>query len=215
MVKELTVKLSDELYEQLEKLAEKTNKSKAEIIREAILTYIGIGNVSDKAIKDIKQKEIVAIYSGRCSKCGKEIKPGDRIVYVRITYEDGSGRPFTYCLDCWLEVSDKTIVQLELKKRKLEKTIRALNNEINKLIKVYEELEKLAEVNNKLKKTLDELFIFVERIYRDNESEIKSDLKKFISELEDLNNLLADFVRIVRTKKEVVIARYKKHSTLS
>jgi hypothetical protein len=31
-------------------------------------------------------------------------------------------------------------------------------------------------------------------------------------ELEDLNNLLADFVRIVRTKKEVVIAtKYKKH----
>jgi Ribbon-helix-helix protein, copG family. len=210
VVREISVKLSDELHEALEKLAEKTKKTKAEIIREAILTYIGIGNVSDKAIKDVKQKEIVAFYAGRCSKCGKEIKPGDRIVYVRITYEDGSGRPFTYCLDCWYELSDKTIVQLELKKRRLERTIRALNNEINKLLSIYEELEKLAEVNSKIRKVLDELFVFVERVYRESESEIKNDLRKFISELQDLNLNLSEFIRQVKVKKELVSVRARR-----
>jgi Ribbon-helix-helix protein, copG family. len=215
MVKELSVKLSDELYEQLEKLAEKANKSKAEIIRDALIMYLGMSHVSEKPIKDVKQKEIVAIYSGKCHKCGKEIKPGDRIVYVRITYEDGSGRPFTYCLDCWYELNDKTIVQLELKKRKLERTVKALRNEVNKLLSVYEELERLAEANSKIRKVLDELFVFVERVYRESDSEIKNDLRKFISELEDLNNMLADFIRVVRARKEIALAKYKKHSTMS
>jgi Ribbon-helix-helix protein, copG family. len=215
MVKELTVKLSDDLHEQLEKLAEKSKKSKAEIIRDALIMYLGMSHVSEKPIKDVKQKEIVAIYSGKCYKCGKEIKPGDRIVFIKVTYEDNSAKSYTYCLDCWLEVSDRTIVQLEIKKRKLERTIRALNNEINRLLSVYEELEKLAEANSKIRKVLDELFVFVERVYRESESEIKNDLRKFISELEDLNNILADFIRVVRPRKEMAFAKYKKHSTIS
>jgi hypothetical protein len=35
--------------------------------------YLGMGAVTDKQIKDVKQKEIVAFYAGRCSKCGKEL----------------------------------------------------------------------------------------------------------------------------------------------
>jgi hypothetical protein len=62
---------------------------------------------------------------------------------------------------------------------------------------------------------LDELFVFVERVYRESESEIKNDLRKFISELEDLNNILADFIRVVRPRKEIAFAKYKKHSAIS
>jgi Ribbon-helix-helix protein, copG family. len=54
MVKELSIKLSDELDAQLEKLKEKTNKSKADVIREALLMYLGIGAVSDKSISDTR-----------------------------------------------------------------------------------------------------------------------------------------------------------------
>jgi Ribbon-helix-helix protein, copG family. len=210
VVKEISVKLSDELHEALEKLAEKTKKTKADIIRDALTMYLGMGAVTDKQIKDVKQREIVAIYSGKCYRCNKEIRPGDRIVFIKIMYEDNTARSYTYCLDCWYELSDKTIVQLELKKRKLERTLRALNNEINKLIKVYEELESLEEVNSKLKKTLSELSLFIERVYSESESDIKNDLKKFISELEDLNLNLSEFIRQVKVKKELVSMRVRR-----
>jgi hypothetical protein len=57
---------------------------------------------------------------------------------------------------------------------------------------------------------LDELFVFIERVYSESEDEIRKDLKKFISELEDLNNLLADFTRMLRVRKELVFARARR-----
>jgi hypothetical protein len=77
-------------------------------------------------------------------------------------------------------------------------------------LSIYEELEKLAEVNSKIRKVLDELFVFIERVYRESESDIKNDLKKFISELEDLNLNLSEFIRQVKVKKELVSVRARR-----
>jgi predicted DNA-binding protein len=199
VVRELSVKLSDDLYEQLEKLAEKTGKSKADIIRDALLTYLGIGVVSNKAISEAKSYTAPAIYSGNCTKCGKEIKPGDPAGFIKIIFEDKTRKVLPYCLDCYYSVSDKTIVQLEVKKAKLERVIRALSREKSRLVKEIEELEKLAEATSKIKAVITDLELYSSQVYQgDNEA-----LKKLLFELRELNNLLAEFTRITRPKREV------------
>jgi predicted DNA-binding protein len=198
-VKELSVKLSDDLHEQLEKLSEKTGKSKAEIVRDAILMFLGIGAVSDKAISETKSYVAPAIYSGKCSKCGREIKAGEPAGFIKIIYEDKTKKVLPYCLDCYYSVSDKTIVQLEIKKAKLEHVIRALNREKSRLIKEIEDLENLSNATGKLKSVISDLDSYINQVFHgDNEA-----LKKLLVELMDLNDLLAEYVRIVKAKKEV------------
>jgi len=199
VVKELSVKLSDDLYEQLEKLAEKTGKSKADIIRDALLMYLGIGVVSDKAISEAKSYVAPALYSGKCVKCGREVKAGEPAGFIKVIYEDKSKKVLLYCLDCYYSVSDKTIVQLEVKKAKLEHVIRALNREKSRLIKEIEDLEKLTETSNKVKLVLSDLYSYIEKVFQGNNEE----LKKLLFELRELNDLLAEYVRIVKLKKEM------------
>jgi Ribbon-helix-helix protein, copG family. len=86
-VQELRIKLSADLVEQIEELAKKRNVSKADIVREAILYYLGISDVAGKAIESSDAKVITALYSGKCKKCGKEITPGDPIGLIRIKFE--------------------------------------------------------------------------------------------------------------------------------
>jgi predicted DNA-binding protein len=198
-VKELSVKLSDDLHEQLEKLSEKTGKSKAEIVRDAILMFLGIGAVSDKAISETKSYVAPAIYSGKCSKCGREIKAGEPAGFIKIIYEDKTKKVLPYCLDCYYSVSDKTIVQLEIKKAKLEHVVKALNREKSRLIKEIEDLENLSNATGKLKSVISDLDSYINQVFHgDNEA-----LKKLLVELMDLNDLLAEYVRIVKAKKEV------------
>jgi len=96
-------------------------------------------------------------------------------------------------------VSDKTIVQLEVKKAKLEHVIRALNREKSRLIKEIEDLEKLTEASNKVKLVLSDLYSYIEKVFQGNNEE----LKKLLFELRELNDLLAEYVRIVKLKKEM------------
>jgi metal-responsive CopG/Arc/MetJ family transcriptional regulator len=199
VVKELSVKLSEDLYEQLEKLAEKAGKSKADIIRDALLMYLGIGATSDKAISEAKSYVAPALYSGKCTKCGKEIKAGEPAGFIKIIYEDKSRKVLPYCLDCYYSVSDKTIVKLEVKKARLEHTIRALNREKSRLIKEIEDLEKLTDISNKLKPIISDLNSYIEKVFQGNNEE----LKKLLFELRELNDLLAEYVRIVKLKKEM------------
>ena len=199
MVKELSVKLSDDLHEQLEKLSEKTGKSKAEIVRDAILMFLGIGAVSDKAISETKSYVAPAIYSGKCIKCGREIKAGEPAGFIKIIYEDKTKKVLLYCLDCYYSISDKTIVQLEIKKAKLEHVVRALNREKSRLIKEIEDLENLSNATGKLKSVISDLDSYINQVFHgDNEA-----LKKLLVELMDLNDLLAEYVRIAKAKKEV------------
>jgi hypothetical protein len=80
-------------------------------------------------------------------------------------------------------------------------------------LSIYEELESITEASSKLKNTINELHVFIERVYSESEDEIRKDLKKFISELEDLNNLLAEFVKVVRVKKELAVRAIRKRET--
>jgi len=208
MVKELEVRLSDDLYIMLEEYAKSKNMSKSEVIRNALVYYLGIGEVVDKPIRETKTHTTTALFSGKCKKCGKDINQGDPIGIIKIYYE-GEDRPrvFTYCLDCYYSLSDKTIVQLEVKRVKLQKTVTALKREINRLVNIYENLEKEVNLMNKIKQIINDLEFYLSRVYGGE----NIDIKKLIQELYDLNLNLSDFLRVVNKKK----AEYAKYKVVS
>jgi metal-responsive CopG/Arc/MetJ family transcriptional regulator len=198
MVREVHLKLSEELDDKLNELAGKLNKSKAELIREAILMYIGAGTVSDKTISNTSNYVAPAIYSGKCSKCGREIKQGELAGFIKIVYEDKSKKTFIYCMDCYQGLSDSTIVRLEIKRAKLERVVRALQRERDNLLRQLEDLESLADGVDKVHSVIINLDMYMERVFQgDNDT-----LKKLVAELRDLNDLLAEYVRLVRVKRE-------------
>jgi Ribbon-helix-helix protein, copG family. len=156
MVKEIEVKLSDELYNLLEEYAKKKNTTKSEIIRNAIAYYLGISEVIDKPIRESKAIVTTALFSSKCRKCGKDINQGDPIGLIKIYYEgEDKPRTFAYCLDCYYSLTDKTIVQLEVKRVKLQRTVTALRREISKLADIYDSLEKEINLINRVVSLLE------------------------------------------------------------
>jgi len=204
-MKTLEVKLSEELYQLLEEYAKKKNITKSEIIRNAIAYYLGISEVIDKPIRESKTLITTALFSSKCKKCSKDINQGDPIGLIKIYYEnEDKPKTFAYCLDCYYSLTDKTIVQLEVKRVKLQKTVSAFKREINRLISVYEELEKEVKTMNNLKQVVDELKLYLEKVYQGE----NVDLKKLIQELSDLNMNISDLLRLVEVKKKIY-AKYK------
>jgi len=203
-MKTIEVKLSEDLYNQLEEYAQKNNKTKSDVIRQALIMFFGISEVADKQIKTTIAKITPALYSSRCKKCNRELSQGEIIGLIKIVYEDNSHKTFVYCLDCYYSLSDKTIVDLEVKKVKLQKTISAFKREINRLVNIYEELEREVKVMSNLKQVVDELKLYIEKVYQGE----NVDLKKLIQELSDLNMNISDLLRLVEVKKKIY-AKYK------
>lgn len=202
MVKEISVKLSEDVYEKIEKLAEKTGKSKADIIREALLLYLG-SDVGEKAVESSKSYIKPALYSGKCSRCGREIQQGDLAGFIKIVYTDKSSRTFAYCLDCYNSLSDKTILSLELKKHRLKRVVISLQRQMSKMLSIYDELEKATELYTKIKTYVSELNRYLEQVYHGDNKIIE----KLVFELTELNNQLSEFVKLLRFKREAYVKR--------
>ena len=67
------VRITDELYEQLTKIAEKNNKTIKDIVEEAIKAYLlGIEGV-EKPLKQIQGKIIPTQFDSRCYYCKREL----------------------------------------------------------------------------------------------------------------------------------------------
>jgi len=101
-------------------------------------------------------------------------------------------------MDCYQGLSDSTIVRLEIKRAKLERVVRALQRERDRLLGQIEDLESLANGVDKVHSVIINLDMYMEKVFKGDSDE----LKKLVAELRDLNDLLADYVRIVRVKRE-------------
>jgi hypothetical protein len=158
----------------------------------------GLGQYLIKPISNTTNYVAPALYSGKCSKCGREIKQGELAGFIKIVYEDKSKKTFVYCMDCYQALSDESIVRLEIRRAKMERVVKALQKRGIKLLKQLEDLESVANGAERIRSVIINLDAYVSRIVQ-GDSEL---LKKLVSELMDLNDLLADYVRLVRAKKE-------------
>ena len=133
MLKNLKLKLEEELINKIKTEANIRGLSQKDLIVKALEHFF----ICNKAEEIPTLKEIITKYKGKCSKCGRIVDVGEKALYGKT--KDGS---ILICLDCQIGMeSDKTIVRRLLKLRKLDREIKALQNQKEQLLNEYEELE--------------------------------------------------------------------------
>jgi pyruvate-formate lyase len=142
------VKLREEVYELIQKLAEKEQTSMATIIEKAIALYTG-GTSDTAPLKSYREFEIVNYYTRKCSKCGRELKEGERIILIKYEYEGAPPKNIYLCADCYLSL-DPRLGKIFRKKKELELTIRQLRKEAEELSKQVSIMELAVAVKNLL-----------------------------------------------------------------
>jgi len=179
------VRISEELYEQIQKIAEKNGRSMRDIVEEAVKLYVfGREQFADKEIKSIKQNFIVTQYETRCKICKKQIKQGEMVFWIKYTFTDNTSKSYVICLDCYYSKYDKAYAKRYLKLKELEAVKKGLEKEIKDLIAEYNELKKKKEF---LVKEIDLLKIKEDllNLYK----EFNSAFKYFLSPNADRDNV--------------------------
>ncbi|MEM2262116.1 MAG: hypothetical protein QXK24_06665 [Ignisphaera sp.] len=190
------VKIDDEAYQLLEQLANKTGSSIKDVVSKAVkLLYTGESNVSiDKEVSEITEKVITLKYATKCKRCSRELKEGEHAYYVKYLYNDNTAKSLVYCIDCYHEtlISDKALAKLYVKKKELERVIKALRKEADALVDeshVVSKINELLDIVNKLYGKVRDIYS-----YLPNTSE---DIDKLLDLSEQLRTTLAELKQVV------------------
>ena len=190
------IKLPDDVYETIRKEAEKRNWSMAQFVQHLIELW-RTGGSEEKPIKKIIEKEdFPLIYPTRCRRCGRLLRPGERVYYVKYIYEDGTSYTYILCQDCYLEGRAKTLAKVYRKKRELEFIIRQLRREADVLsakVSKLERLYNLAEDLEGLARKARELYSSFTKEVMDaiRDEKLSEAIMKGLEDLQELLNRLA------------------------
>lgn len=185
------IKVSDDLYQELQKLAEKKGRAVKEIADEALRAYLFGTGLAGKDIKSIKSAIISIHYQSKCARCGAQLNVNDLAYYIKYEYADGGVRSFVYCLDCYY--SSSALKEQYLTKKKLESIVRALKKEADELS------EQVVKLRSEAK--LYSLKYDILRLYRDfvdhmSDQDLKQKLSEFLEKLDEIdtriNSILED-----------------------
>ncbi|PMQ00708.1 MAG: hypothetical protein CBR30_09770 [Dictyoglomus sp. NZ13-RE01] len=178
------IRVSEEIYEQLAKLAEKGGRSIRELAEEAIKAYLlGTENV-DKPVKAVSGKIIPIQYETKCKFCGKTINKGELAYWVKYTFDDNSSRSYVICLDCYYK--DTALAEWYLKKKKLEGIVRGLKNKADQLAEEVEKLQVEYDVL-KVKQEVLDLWRNFESLFLSTEQSLTTEkMEEFMDRLNEL-----------------------------
>jgi predicted CopG family antitoxin len=135
------IKVSDDVYEQLKKIAEKNGDIS---LNDAIkmLLSIYLGGSSERTIDRILSKEFVADREIMCSHCKRVVKVGEPVQWVKYLYSDGSAVTRYLCFEC----ANPHLGRIYRKKKEMEIIIKQLKQEADKLVEEINQLEQIKEV---------------------------------------------------------------------
>jgi len=181
------IRISDELYDQLQKIAEKNNKSMKDVVEEAVKSYLlGIEGV-DKPLLKIQSKIIATQFDSRCYYCKREVKKGELCYYLRYVYADNTSRSFVVCLDCYYK--DTALAEWYLKKKRMEVIVKGLQKKADELVKEIEALIVQKDLQ-KLKKECVELWEEFKRFILGDESMKK--IEELLTRLDSVEEKLKE-----------------------
>lgn len=214
------VKVDDEAYNLLEEMSRKTGTSIKDLVTKAVkLLYAGGGEVSpEKEVEEISERIITLRYPARCRRCSKELKEGDHAYYVKYAYSDKTTKTIVYCLDCYHEsmITDKALAKLYVKKKELERTIKALKQEADRLAEQASVVDKIETVNRTLD-SLQKLATEMVKVIPPESKESIQRMEELTATLEELRKVLADIKAVIRVRlQHTSVKAYKpqyKHST--
>jgi len=191
------IRISNEVYEKVKEIAEKSGKSIREVVEEAINIYLlGKEQAVDKDVKEIKNKWIVAKYQSKCSKCSKQINAGDMVFWIRVTYADNSIRSFIYCSECYLSAFDTSLAKKYLKVKELEAIHKSLKKLCDSLAKQATELQNKVNLLQ-LEKDIEKFWMDFRSVF------VNSPDVKIIN---DFVNQLLELIDRVKKLESVVLA---------
>jgi predicted CopG family antitoxin len=196
------IKVSDDVYEQLKKIAEKNGGIS---LNDAIkmLLSIYLGGSSERTIDRILSKEFVADREIMCSHCKRVVKVGEPVQWVKYLYSDGSAVTRYLCFEC----ANPHLGRIYRKKKEMEIIIKQLKQEADKLVEEINQLEQVKEVYT----VKSEIMQF----WRDIKTTFISDpnLQKVDTFFDKLNELLDKVNRleaVVKPAIDVVKGKAKK-----
>ena len=178
MLKNFNLKIETSLIDRIKEEAKTRGISQKELIQKALEHFFTCG----KAEEMPSLKEIITLYTGKCSKCGRTISIGERALWGKT--KEGS---ILICTSCQIESeTDKAIVKRLVKRQQLERQIKALQNQLNLLLGKYEEYKFIDDVQNALNLIAKEHKFFME--YQNQLGTLG--IKEEIERIEEMINLL-------------------------
>ncbi len=192
------IRISEELYDQLAKIAEKSGRSMRDLVEEAVRAYL-LGTESvEKPIKSIQGKVIPLQYPSRCFFCKKQIKQGELAYWAKYTYSDNTTKSYVICLDCYYK--DTALAEWYLKKKKLEAIVRGLKKQADELAEKVNRLRTEYDVMS-IRKEVASLWYEFKQFILTPDSSIDSDkLQEFIDRVNELMDKLTGIEASLRVE---------------
>jgi len=180
--KAYTFRLEENLVNRLKDEANKKGISLTDLLTQALNHFLNC----DKIEQSPSMKMILLRYPTQCLKCGNKISPYSWALYGR-----GVG---AICLDCYVQrLGDKTLVAKYLKVKELNRLIKALKSEADRL---SDELETLT-INDKIKQ-LEEQSKEVHQLALSYLKDIGSFLNK------DERRILEELAKLTENEMEIL-----------
>ncbi|MHC1627969.1 MAG: ribbon-helix-helix protein, CopG family [Candidatus Nezhaarchaeales archaeon] len=202
------IKISDELYEQISSVAEKQGKTIKEVVEEALQQYLGVlqGVSKDEDVEDVKTVEDWRLlFDSKCEICKGDIKAGEHAVRVIITLKDGRKVNKFYHKECYLFHSDKLMAKYYVKKRQLQRIIKALEAQCNEYADRILEIEdkvKLAELQERFQHVLKLVEDYLTEFKDEQLKQIHEEIKKLKQDIEELRLALTMKIRRAMKTRE-------------
>jgi len=188
---EIRAKIDEELYKLIKEKAKNEGKTIKDIVIEALNQYLRgfTGDVTQ--LVSIRAKIINTKYKTKCILCNREIKEGERVLWLK-----GIG---SICIKCMFKeatskFSDKdyakAITKLELEIQRLRAIANEVRNEIKDLASIYFTIEpsrllrRVDEVIGKLEDCINHF------LYREDMKEVIEEFKKVYELLTEIHDEL-------------------------
>lgn len=204
------VKVSDDVYEQLKKIAEKNGGiSLNDVVK--MLLNIYLGGSSERAIDKILSKEFVADREIMCSHCKRVIKVGEPVQWVKYLYSDGSAVTRYLCFEC----ANPHLGKIYRKKKEMEIVVKQLKQEADKLVEEINQLEQVKEVYT-VKSEIMQFWRDIKTTFTNDPNLQKVDtffdklneLLDKVNRLEAMVKPVIEMAKLKKTKKEAVAERW-------
>jgi hypothetical protein len=153
---------------------------------QAILVTFIAGVDSTSAITELKGGKLITFFGkGRCTRCGKDLKTGDKVYWYFVKYADGRAQTVYLCYECYIQTADQTLAKLVLQRERLKREVNALKKELERLVAVVEQLEafeQLTQVYLNFRNALES--VHYTRIQ--SSDELKKIFSQLVEKIEDL-----------------------------
>ena len=210
------IKVSDDVYEQLKKIAEKNGGiSLNDVVKMLLNLYLG--GSAERTIDKILTKEFIADRELFCSVCKRKINIGEPVTWIKYVYSDGGSVTRYLCFEC----ANPHLGKLYRKKKEIETIVKQLKQDADKLVEEVNQLEQAVEVAKLKKEVMDFWRAFSETFSNNPDYRVVEQfLDKFNELLDKVNRLEAtvkpviEIVKGKTKKKEMYREEYLKKGSL-